>query len=66
MMMTSLLLPNSDQLKIDAIRLQRALNAAQLGSWQYDPVRGVFSWDAGSSLGRFSAPLGMKPPSKRS
>jgi PAS domain S-box-containing protein len=46
MMMTSLLLPDSDQLKIDAVRLQRALNAAQLGSWQYDPVRGVFSWDA--------------------
>jgi PAS domain S-box-containing protein len=26
-------------------RLQLALNAAQLGSWQYDPFRRVFSWD---------------------
>src|SRR5579871_6235140 len=46
--MTSILLPNSDQMTIDAIRLQRALNAAQLGSWQYDPTRRVFSWDARS------------------
>jgi PAS domain S-box-containing protein len=29
-------------------RLQFALNAAQLGSWQYDPLHRVFSWDARS------------------
>ena len=27
-------------------RLQSALDAAKLGSWQYDPLRRVFSWDA--------------------
>jgi PAS domain S-box-containing protein len=27
-------------------RLQSALDAAQLGSWQYDPRHRVFSWDA--------------------
>jgi PAS domain S-box-containing protein len=27
-------------------RLQFALDAAQLGSWQYDPVHRVFTWDA--------------------
>jgi PAS domain S-box-containing protein len=26
-------------------RLQLALDAAQLGSWEYDPVRRAFSWD---------------------
>ena len=41
-------LPDPDQMTTEAIRLQRALNAAQLGSWQYDPTRGVFSWDAHS------------------
>jgi PAS domain-containing protein len=29
-------------------RLQSALDAAKLGSWQYDPPRRVFSWDARS------------------
>jgi PAS domain S-box-containing protein len=29
-------------------RLQAALDAAQLGSWQYDPFHRVFSWDARS------------------
>ena len=29
-------------------RLQFALDAAQLGSWQYDPLHRVFSWDARS------------------
>jgi PAS domain S-box-containing protein len=43
--MTSVLVPDSDQMTIDAIRLQRALNAAELGSWQYDPIRRIFSWD---------------------
>jgi PAS domain S-box-containing protein len=27
-------------------RLQSALDAAKLGSWQYDPLHRVFSWDA--------------------
>jgi PAS domain S-box-containing protein len=29
-------------------RLQSALDAAQLGSWHYDPLHRVFSWDARS------------------
>jgi PAS domain S-box-containing protein len=29
-------------------RLQSSLDAAKLGSWQYDPLRRVFSWDARS------------------
>jgi PAS domain S-box-containing protein len=29
-------------------RLQSALDAAKLGSWQYDPIHRVFSWDARS------------------
>jgi PAS domain S-box-containing protein len=29
-------------------RLQSALDAAKLGSWQYDPLHRVFSWDARS------------------
>jgi PAS domain S-box-containing protein len=44
--MNSVGVPESNQTTIDAIRLQRALNAAELGSWQYDPVRRIFSWDA--------------------
>jgi PAS domain S-box-containing protein len=46
--MTSVFPPDPDQMTLDAIRLQRALNAAQLGSWQYDPTRHVFSWDSRS------------------
>jgi PAS domain S-box-containing protein len=46
--MTSVLLPDPHQMTVDAVRLQRALNAAQLGSWQYDPFRRVFSLDARS------------------
>src|SRR5215468_7437758 len=36
--------PNQ-MMTIDRIHLQRALNAAQLGSWHCDPTRSVFSWD---------------------
>jgi PAS domain S-box-containing protein len=35
-----------EDLKASKDRLQLALNAAQLGSWQYDPRRRVFSGDA--------------------
>jgi PAS domain S-box-containing protein len=34
-----------DLLRDGKDRLQLALNAAQLGWWQYDPGRGVVSWD---------------------
>jgi PAS domain S-box-containing protein len=34
-----------DLLRDSKDRLQLALNAAQLGWWQYDPDRGVVSWD---------------------
>ena len=44
--MTSVFVP--DQSASNALTLQRALNAAQLGSWQYDPFRRVFSWDTRS------------------
>jgi PAS domain S-box-containing protein len=46
--MTSVRFTDPDQPATSAIRLQRALNAAQLGLWQYDPLRCVFSWDARS------------------
>src|SRR5262249_18483305 len=36
----------TDLLRQSKDRLQLALNAAQLGSWQYDPRRRVFSGDA--------------------
>jgi PAS domain S-box-containing protein len=44
--MTSVFVP--DQSASNALTLQRALNAAQLGSWQLDPFRRVFSWDTRS------------------
>jgi PAS domain S-box-containing protein len=46
--MTSVSFADPDQSAIPALRLQRALNAAELGSWQYDPLHRVFSWDARS------------------
>ena len=33
-------------LRVSKDRLQSALDAAKLGSWQYDPLQRVFSWDA--------------------
>jgi PAS domain S-box-containing protein len=33
-------------LRANKDRLQSALDAAKLGSWQYDPLHRVFSWDA--------------------
>jgi PAS domain-containing protein len=47
-MMSSALLTDPDQSAIPAISLQHALNAAQLGSWQYDALCRVFRWDARS------------------
>ena len=38
--------PDPDQSPCPPISLQHALDAAQLGSWQYDPLRKVFSFDA--------------------
>ena len=35
-------------LRVGKDRLQSALDAAKLGSWQYDPLQRVFSWDARS------------------
>jgi PAS domain S-box-containing protein len=35
-----------EQTEANKDRLQSALDAAQLGSWQYDPLHRVFSWDA--------------------
>ena len=35
-----------DQSHCPPISIQHALDAAQLGSWQYDPLRKVFSFDA--------------------
>jgi PAS domain S-box-containing protein len=35
-----------DQAEANKDRLQSALDAAKLGSWQYDPLQRVFSWDA--------------------
>ncbi len=43
--MSSALLTNPDQSATIASRLQRALNAAQIGTWQFDPLRHVFLWD---------------------
>jgi PAS domain S-box-containing protein len=37
-----------EQVEAGKDRLQSALDAAKLGSWQYDPPRRVFSWDARS------------------
>jgi len=39
-------LTDPDQLAFPDISLQHALNAAQLGTWQCDAQRRVFSWDA--------------------
>ncbi len=36
---------SKDQLQVSKDRLQLALNAAQLGSWHYDPRRLIASWD---------------------
>jgi PAS domain-containing protein len=37
-------------------RLQFALDAAQLGSWQYDPRGGLASWDKrGQEIYRYAA-----------
>jgi PAS domain-containing protein len=46
--MISTLAPDPVPMTVDALRLRRALNAAQLGSWQHDPTRRVFSWDVRS------------------
>jgi PAS domain-containing protein len=35
-----------EQVEANKDRLQSALDAAKLGSWQYDPLQRVFSWDA--------------------
>jgi PAS domain S-box-containing protein len=35
-----------EQVVANKDRLQSALDAAKLGSWQYDPLQGIFSWDA--------------------
>jgi PAS domain S-box-containing protein len=37
-----------EQAEANEDRLQSSLDAAKLGSWQYDPLHRVFSWDARS------------------
>src|SRR5215475_14223034 len=39
-------LTDRDQSALPDVSLQHALNAAQLGTWQCDAHRRVFSWDA--------------------
>src|SRR5215813_9488475 len=45
-MMTSAPPTNPDQSTPSAMSQQQAHSTARLGSWQYDPLRRVFSWDA--------------------
>jgi PAS domain S-box-containing protein len=45
-MMASVRITDPDQSAFPDISLQHALNAAQLGTWQCDAHRRVFSWDA--------------------
>ena len=45
-LMISIFMDNPDRSASPAVRLQHALNAAQLGSWYLDPLRRVFLLDA--------------------
>ena len=47
-MISSVPLTDPDQSAIPAVSLRHCLNAAQLGSWQYDAPRRAFRWDTRS------------------